>query len=218
MDKGRNLLPWILGGLSMATVAIAINVGWAKGIAPTNSPAPSQTAAHILPDAEARSALAPAPAAEPAPEPTLRVAQIRPVIPPIAPNAPRNHQIWECTINGQKTFSDNPCGDKSILREIGPINRMDPTPILPPSRASVPESSGHSYSSEQANSYPSEQQSGDNSYPADNSYPVIVGIPFDGRRRPAHEERGRSNQEHRPHSQPNGQPQSHNRGPQPLKN
>ena len=43
MDKGRNLLPWIVGGLSMATLAVAITVGWAKGIAPNNSPAPSQT-------------------------------------------------------------------------------------------------------------------------------------------------------------------------------
>jgi hypothetical protein len=211
MDKGRNLLPWILGGLSMATVAIAITVGWAKGIAPNNSPAPSQTATHMLPDAEATTASAPAPA------PTLTVAQIRQVTPPIAPNSEPNRQIWECTINGLKTFSDNPCGDKSSLREIGPINRMEPTPILPPSRSYVPESSGqpkYSYPIEQADSYPGEQQSADNSYAADNSYPVFVGIPFDGRRRPDHEERGRSDHEHRPYSQP----QSHNRGPQPLRN
>src|ERR1700736_4343664 len=131
MDKGRALLPWILGGLSMATLAIATTVGWAKGIAPNNSPAPSQTAAHILTDAEVTTAPAPAPA----PAPTLTVAQIRPVTPPIAPNVEANRQIWECTINGVKTFSDNPCGDKSSLREIGPINRMDPTPVLPHSRS-----------------------------------------------------------------------------------
>jgi len=218
MDKGRYLLPWILGGLSMATLAMAITVGWAKGIAPNNSPAPSQTAAHILPDAEVTTAPAPAPA----PAGTLTVAQTRPVIPPIAPNVEANRQIWECTINGLKTFSDNPCGDKSSLREIGPINRMDPTPILPHSRSYVPESSGqpnYSYPSQQADFYPSDQQSADNSYPADDSYPVFVGVPFGERgrpdhdRRPDHEERGRSDHEHRPYSQP----QSHNRGPQPLR-
>jgi hypothetical protein len=205
----------------MATVAIAISVGWAKGIAPNNSPAPSQTAAHLLPDAESTTASAPAPA----PAPTLTVAQIRQVPPPIAPNSEPNRQIWECTINGLKTFSDNPCGEKSTLREIGPINRMDPTPILPPSRSYVRESSA------QPNySYPSEPQSADNSYPADNAYPadnsypadslypVFVGIPFDGRRRHDHEKRGRSDHEHRPYSQPHSQPQSHNRGPQPLRN
>ena len=215
MDKGRNLLPWILGGLPMATLAIAITVGWAKGIAPNNSPAPSQTAAHILPDAEVTTAPAPAPA------PPLTVAQIRPVTPSIAPNVEANRQIWECTINGVKTFSDNPCGDKSSLREIGPINRMDPTPVLPHSRSYVPESSGqpkYSYPTQQADSYPSDQQS------ADNSYPVFVGVPFrergrpDHDRRPGHEERGRSDHEHRPYSQPHSQPQSHNRGPQPLRN
>src|ERR1700676_969079 len=100
MDKGRDLLPWIIGGLSMATLAIAITVGWVKGIAPNNSPVPSQTAAHILPDAEVT--IAPAPA--PAPAPTLTLAQSRPVAPPIAPNVVANRQIWECTINGLKTF------------------------------------------------------------------------------------------------------------------
>jgi hypothetical protein len=206
VDKGRNLPPWILGGLSMATLAIAISVGWAKEIAPNSSPAPSQTAAQILP-AEVSTAPAPAPA------PTLTVARIRPVTPPTAPTVEATRQIWECRINGIRTFSDNPCGDKSSLREIGPINRMDPTPILPLSRSYVLESSGqpkYSYSSQQAESYPSDQQSADDSYPADNSYPVFVGVPFD--------ERGRSDHEHRPYSPPQNQPQSHSRGAQSLRN
>jgi hypothetical protein len=209
MDKGRNLLPWILGGLSMATLAIAITVGWAKGIAPNNSPAPSQAAAHILPDAEMTTAPAPAAA------PTLTVAQIRPVTAPTAPNVEANRRIWECTIDGVKTFSDNPCGDKSSPFEIGSINRMDPTPVLPHSRSYAPESRGQpndSYPSQQADSYPSDPQSADNSYPADDSYPadssypVFVGVPIGERRRSDHE--------HRPYSQP----QSHNHGPQHLRN
>jgi hypothetical protein len=217
MDKGRNLLPWMLGGLSMATLAIAITVGWAKGIAPNNSPAPSQTATHIFPDAEVTTAPARAPA------PALTAAQIRPVTAPTASNVQANRQIWECTIHGVKTFSDNPCGDKSSLFEIGSINRMDPTPVLPHSRSYVPESSGqpnYSYPSQQADSYPSDQQSADNSYPADDSYPadssypVFVGVPIG--------ERGRSDHEHgqysQPHSHNRGQPHSHNRGPQPLRN
>ena len=210
MDKGRQFQPWILGGLSMATVAIAISVGWTKGIARNNSPAPSQTTAHLLGDAEVTTAPAAAPAPAPTPAPTLAVAQIHRVTPPIE----QHHQIWECTVNGVKTFSDNPCGDKSSLREIGPINRMDPTPILPHSRSYVPESSGqpgYSYPSQQADSYPSEQQSADNSYPVDESYPVFVGNPFGERRRPDHEERRRSDHEHRP--------QSHDRGGlQPRRN
>jgi hypothetical protein len=205
MDKGRNLLPWILGGLSMATLAIGITVGWAKGIAPNNSPAPSQTAAHLLPDAEVTTA----------PAPTLTVTQIRPVTAPTAHNLEANHPIWECTINGVKTFSDNSCGAKASLVVIGPINGMDPTPVLPHARSYVQEPSGqpnYSYPSRQADSYPSDQQSAgnsypaDDSYPADNSYPVFVGVPIG--------ERGRSEHEHRR----DGRWQSHNRGPQPLRN
>ena len=207
MDKGRALLPWLLGGLSMATLAIASTVGWAKGIAPNNSPAPSETSAHMLPDAEVTTA--------PTPAPSLTGAQIRPVTVPTAPNVEATRKIWECTINGVKTFSDNPCGAKSSLVEIGSINGMDPTPVLPHARSYVPESSGqpnYSYPSRQADSYPSDQQSADNSYPADDSYPadssypVFVGVPI--------RERRKSDHEHRPYSQP----QSHNRGPQPLRN
>ena len=204
MDKGRKFQMWILGGLLMATFAIAISVGWTKDIAPNDSPALNQTTAHPLRGADVT--IAPAPA--PTPAPTLAVAQIHRVTPPIE----QHRQIWECTINGQKTFSDYPCGDKASLREIGPINIMDPTPILPHSY--VPESSGqprYSDPSLQADSYPSELQSADNSYPVDDSYPVFVGDPVGGRRRPDHEKRRRSDHEHRP--------QSHDRGGlQPRRN
>jgi hypothetical protein len=199
MDKGKNCQRWILGGLSMAAFAIAISVGWTKDIAPNNSPALNQTIAHLLRDADVT--IAPAPA--PTPAPTLAVAQIHRVTSPIE----QHRQIWECTINGQKTFSDYPCGGKASLREIGPINIMDPTPILPNSRTHVPESSGqprYSDPSHQADSYPSEQQSADNSYPVDDSYPVFVGNPFGERRRPDHEERRRSDHEHRPQSHDGG--------------
>jgi hypothetical protein len=205
MDKGRKFLPWISRGLSMATLAIATTVGWANGIASNNSPAPSHTAAHILPDAEVATAPAPAPS------PTLRVAKSRPVTPQIGSNVEANRKVWECTINGVKTFSDNRCGDKASLREIGPINIMDPTPILPDSRSYVTESSGqpsYSYPGQQADSYPSDQQSADGAYPADDLYPAddsypVFGVPFGERgrrdyRRPGHEERGRFAHERRP--------------------
>jgi hypothetical protein len=204
MDKGRKFQPRMAGGLLLATVAIATSVGWTKDIAPNDSPAPSQTTEHLLRNAEMTTAPAAAPAPTPAPAPAsaLAVAQIHRVTPPIE----QHRQVWECTINGQRAFSDYPCGDKSTLREIGPINRMDPTPILPYSRSFVPESSGQSrdsYPSQQADSYASEQQSADNSYPADDSYPVFVGNPVGMRRRPHHEERRRSHRKH--------QPQSHDR-------
>lgn len=177
MDKDRDLLPWIFGGLSIATVAIAITVGSTNGTAPRDSQAPRQTIAFTLPEAEVATA--------PAPAPTLAAAQIQTVTPPTESNS----QIWECTINGQKTFSDSPCGTKSSLLEIGPINGMDPTPIRPLARSYAPESSYHpeySNQGDQEDSNPGEQQF------ANSSYPVFVGIPV--------RERGRPDHAHRPHS------------------
>jgi hypothetical protein len=165
MDKDRDLLPWIFGVLSTATVAIAMVVGSNNGMAPKKSPAPTQATAFALPPAPAETVPAPVPA------PTLAATQIQIATPPIN----RSSQIWECTINGQKTFSDNPCGDKSSLRKIGPINTMEPTPRFRPTPSYEPQSS---YAPEYV--YPSEQQ------PADNSYPVYVGIPLRERRRSDH--------------------------------
>jgi hypothetical protein len=100
-----------------------------------------------------------------------------------APNPPGN-QIWECTTNGVKTFSNSRCGSAAVLREVGPINVMDASPA----------SNVHWYGpdSNDAPDYydPSPPQ------PADNSYPVVVGLPYRERRRPerpqqlAHHDRG----------------------------
>jgi len=122
-------------------------------------------------------------------------AQIQTAAPPTQPTS----QIWQCTINGQKTFSDAPCGDKSSVRELGPINRMDPSPVLshaPSYGRDANYQPEYSYPGEQADSNAAEQQL------AGNSYPVFVGIPIHERRRPEHA--------HRPHE--------HNRGPQPRRN
>jgi hypothetical protein len=195
MDKDRDLFPWIFGGLSMATVAIAITVGSTHGTAPSNSQAPRQAIAYTLPEAKVTTAPVSVSAPAPAPAPTLAAAQIQTVSPPTE----SNNQIWECTINGQKTFSDSPCGGQSSVRELGPINRMDPTPVLPHARSYVPESSyqpGYSYQGDQEDSNPGEQQF------ANNSYPVFVGFPVHEPRRPEHA--------HRPHA--------HYRGPSPRKN
>jgi hypothetical protein len=211
MAEDTDLLPWILGGLSAATVAIAITVGASNGTAP-NGTAPNkshaapQTAALSLPGAEAipqattalsqaTVALPQAPAIASTRVPILSAAQTQTAVPPAQPTS----QIWQCTINGQKTFSDAPCGDKSSLRELGPINRMDPSPVF-----SHAPSYGREASYQPEYSYPGEQSDSNTADQplAGNSYPVFVGIPIHERRRPEHA--------HRPHE--------HNRGPQPRRN
>ncbi len=180
MGKDRDLLPWIFGGLSIATVAIAVILGSTYGNAPPKpSDAPSAMIAHPMPAAETPVAPPAAPVPAPALAQIVAGAQIETAAPPVKTNS----RIWECTINGQKTFSDNPCGDRPSLREIGTINGMDPTPILPQTRPFAPEPSyrpEYSYSGEQVDSYAGEPQF------ISSPYPVFIAIPFHERRRPDH--------------------------------
>jgi hypothetical protein len=213
MDKGRALLPWVISGLSMACLAIVVAVS-ANRPAPGISRAPSQDSVAVVPPAPAAApatapaanltpAPAPMPAAPPlaasdlsaapplAAEPELATAST----PPAAATAP-GAQIWECRTNGQKTFSDKPCGDKPVLREVSALNIMNPTPILP-TRYYEPEPEP-SYAPE----YPSAQEPTEAAYPVV-GYPVVVGYPYYHRRRPDHA--------HRPYPQP------YHHGPMPRK-
>jgi len=90
-------------------------------------------------------------------------------MPAAAPAIPTTGQIWECTTNGQKTFSNNPCGDKSSLLDLGPINTMDRAPVYRTARAYPP---GPDYSP--GYSDPDSQDSADNGYPSMVAVPVFV--------------------------------------------
>lgn len=49
-----------------------------------------------------------------------------------------SNQIWECTTNGLRTFSNNPCGTKSTVRQLNPINVMEPPPVYHVTHTYVP--------------------------------------------------------------------------------
>jgi hypothetical protein len=189
MGKGGNLLPWVIGGLSMACVAIAVVVSANKPVAGI-SRTPIQKSAPVVPPAQVVPpplAAAPAipPAANLAPAPIAPAAPVVEVPAPPAAAPASGAQIWECRTNGQRTFSDKPCGDKPMLREVSALNIMKPTPILPAARYYEPEPS---YAPEY---YPPEtQESVDVAYPVVVGYPVL-GYPYYNRRRPDHT--------HRPH-------------------
>jgi hypothetical protein len=189
MTEDRDLLPWILGGLSMATVAMAIAVGLtgrtvpARASGQTASFAPTLATVELSPEIQTSAAPAGSASTPNAPASTASssAAQASPA-PPFAPSVgtaqaqpppnPSGNQIWECTTNGVKTFSNNRCGNAAVLREVGPINIMDPSPA----------SNVHWYGGDSNGApdydYPSPPQ------PADNSYPAVVGIPYLERRRP----------------------------------
>jgi hypothetical protein len=126
-------------------------------------------------------------------------------------------QIWECTTNGIKTFSNNPCGDKASLRDVGAINTMDPTPVVHYARSYGPDprnARAPQYGDQ--NAYADQNSYADDVYSepgasesSGNSYAIIQGIAFAPRRRPEHTH-------HRDH--PDHPPYQHNSGPSSRKN
>jgi hypothetical protein len=164
MHKDSDLLPWILGALTIAIVAVAVAVGTIHRPAPATSQNPNLKAPALSPALVAIEASPPAPTVESASPP----GQVQPV----AALPAQSGQIWECTTDGQRTFSSKPCGDKSTLRDVGPVNIMNSTPILQPGR---PTQADANYAPDY--SYPGPPES------SDNSYPVVVGIPYAARMR-----------------------------------
>jgi hypothetical protein len=185
MGKQRDLLPWIFGGLATAAVAIAIAVTSANRAPPQSPAAAGRTTPMVLaalaptPVSPASTpAPAPPPAPTPAPAPAVATAPAPSAVPP-----PPSSQIWECTTNGQKTFANRPCGANAILRDVGPVNGMDPAPRLAPNRRYYPPPADDSYdySDSDSSDYPPEY--------SDGAYPVLVGIPLSERRRATHTHR-----------------------------
>jgi hypothetical protein len=215
MNNQHGLLPWILGGLSVATVAVVITVASAgKTVAPGLSPVGSTTAqvtsapdspSFPAPAAEATAAaepaVAPAPASVPDPEaaPTP-TAQTQPSVDP----AVQSGQIWECVTNGVKTFSNNPCGEKSSLLEVRAINTMNPTPVVRYARTNAPEPRYSPGYADQNTDSDQEVYGEQGAETAVNSYTVVQGLAFLPRRRPD-----------RPHHRP---PFHHNLGDNPGDN
>lgn len=167
MVKYSDLAPWIMGAMVTAAIAVAITAGSINRTAPKALPAPSPAIGKILPAAAAL----PGPAKRLAAEPSAAAA------PPATPDAQTPQsltqpmaagQIWECMTNGQKTFSNNPCGEKSSLRELGPINTMDPTPPFRRPREFLPESN---YA--QDDSYPGAPDDADD-YQSQAAIPYLV--------------------------------------------
>jgi len=182
MDQDRDLLPWILGALSMASVAIAMTVASTSRTQPSTVSAPAKSAtAYVLPaaavptpPAPARTLLLPAQMPPtPAQLPTRMAAQLPTQAPPMA----QANQIWECAGNGQRIFSSSPCGANAVLREVGPINTMRATPY------SYADAYSQDSPSEPAYDYPGAQES------ADSAYPILVAFPYNARHRPEHPHR-----------------------------
>jgi hypothetical protein len=199
MNKERDLLPWILGALSAAAIAVAFAAVSTHRAAPTLAPqvvaAQPDASPTALPAATTAQAVpqVASPAAEPYSAPLSAPLQAQTAVAPEV----QAGQIWECMAKGVKTFSNNPCGEKSTLLDVGPINTMSPTPATHYVRAYGP---GYPDQSAPADDY-SDQYAADT---GGNSYTIVQGVGFVARRRPENI--------HRPSSRP--PPPSHqNPGP-----
>jgi hypothetical protein len=191
MIRENDLLPWIMGGLSLATIAVAVTVSSSIGTGPRKLPVPAQAAVSApiqapVPPAAAPAAapiLASAPAAAPVPatappaDPSLALDPVQPAGEPMAPA----NQIWECTTNGQRTFSDKPCGGHATLREMNPLNVMNAAPRPQPPWPYQPDSNNA------PDYYYPDAPDGQDA--VSSSYPVVVGYPYAVHRRPEHTQR-----------------------------
>ena len=205
MDKERDLLPWIFGGLSAAAIAVAYATVSTHSAAPTLRPqyaaaqAPASPTtlptARTVPAAAAANPTAAPPAAHPASATLSGPPQAQTGVEP-----EQAGQIWECMTKGVKTFSNNPCGEKSTLLDVGPINRMSPTPVMHYVRAYGPDQSAPAADEDYSDQYAADT-GGD-------SYTFVQGVGLLPRRR-------RPEQIHRPPSAParSSTPPQHNPGP-----
>jgi len=195
MNKERDLLPWILGGLSAATIAVAFAAVSTHrdvtALSPTLAPTPVVAAQPaVRPPVSAPAMPAPSTSQDPplgaepdsapmlAPDPAQTAAQ-----PEVQPG-----QIWECVTKGVKTYSNNPCGEKSTLLDVSPINTMPATPVIHYARAYGSERRYAPGYADQSASADDEQDSEDYGNEAGgNSYTIIQG--FVAHRRPEHSHR-----------------------------
>ena len=193
MNKQRDLLPWIFGGLSAAAVAIAFAAVSTHRIAPSSpaqivaaQPAASPTALPTpLPAPPASPAVAPAAESDAA----LSSAPPSPAQTAMTAEVPAG-QIWQCVTHGVKTFSNNPCGEKSTQLEVGPINTMSAAPAVHYVRAYGAEPRYSAGSAGQGAPAAGDEYPDDSAAESGgNSYTIIQGARFIPRRRPEHHNR-----------------------------
>src|SRR5580698_2199560 len=173
----RDLLPWILGGALVTTGAIAAAIQFSSH-APAPAMAMRASAAPNAPGSAAPNGAASAPAssqpaaapavaaadtaAAPPPPAPVAVNNAAPPLPPAAPSASApalpSGEVWECTVNGQKIFSDKRCGSGASVKQLGDLNVMD----VPPPQYPTPHAYGQPYGAYPAAApYPDDEDGGD---------------------------------------------------------
>ena len=125
MAKDTELLPWILGGSLLAIVAIASGIALTNTTVSSSVNLQSHVPSHVPSQVPIQVAAIASPPVAPPTIPT------RPAVQPTAHVGLPPGNIWECVLNGQRTFSDAPCGERPSIRQLSELNLMDSTGIPP---------------------------------------------------------------------------------------
>ena len=102
-------------------------------------------------------------AAMPPPPAPVSANDAAPALPPVAASAASapalpSGEVWECTVNGQKIFSDKRCGSGASVKQLGDLNVMD----VPPPQYPTPYAYGQPYGAYPAAApYPDDEDGGD---------------------------------------------------------
>ena len=184
MNKERDLLPWILGGLAAVAIAVAFAAVSTHRDVPL--PPPQAVAAQSPTLPAALPAPTSAQAASPAERGAAQVSAPSQTQTAVEPEVAAG-QIWECTTKGVKTFSNNPCGEKSTLLDVGPINTMNPTPALHYVGAYGPQPRySPGYADQSAGGDADDYSDQNAAETGGNSYTIVQGVGFVAHRRPEH--------------------------------
>jgi hypothetical protein len=137
MTQHAHAVRWILGSLLAVTAATVAAIGW------TSEPASAQSAPGTSAN-ETRAGSVSAPPATPVPSVPGGVAISPAAAPPPAQAANGGArsaqavtvartplpagQVWQCVIDGERIFSDAPCGEHASIRQLRELNVMDAPP------------------------------------------------------------------------------------------
>jgi hypothetical protein len=144
MTQHAHAVRWILGGLLAVSGATAAAIGLrsepasaqpaagtsanesragAVSSAPPATPATPATPAASLPGSAAL-----LPAAAPSPARAATSGAHSPQLATVARTPLAPGQVWQCVIDGERIFSDVPCGEHASIRQLRELNVMDAPP------------------------------------------------------------------------------------------
>lgn len=130
-----DFLPWILGALVVAVAALALAIHAAPNSRPP-APASAQSGEPVqVQGSRLQTPAGQTPAATAPGTPAVQVTPLAPAVAPTVAPVPHNDlppgQVYECTRQGQRIFSDSPCGERAAIRQLSAVNRMAAVAVTP---------------------------------------------------------------------------------------